>query len=200
MKEFKMNTENTLTDEELLKLSIKKPAYFEKLVERYQDAFIRKAQAIVGGREEVYDIVQDTFTKIYFNAGKFSEKDGGSFRAWGYKILCNTAFTYYQKFKKDAHYTQVLDTEILENTLVGDDRESIEKAYFEREVLVLVSQLPRNLSKILRLHYLEGVSHKDIAKEEGVSVSAIKTRIHRAKKNLKELSIYNRFIEGVYEK
>ena len=52
MKEFKMNTENTLTDEELLKLSIKKPAYFEKLVERYQDAFIRKAQAIVGGREE----------------------------------------------------------------------------------------------------------------------------------------------------
>lgn len=195
-----MDTYKNLRDEELLKLSIHKPSCFEELVERYQSAFIRKAKTIVGNREEVHDIVQDTFTKIYLNANKFSEQNGGSFKAWGYKILCNTAFTYYQKFKKDAQYTQALDTEILENVLVGDDRETIEKAYFEKEIIVLISQLPRNLSKLLRLHYLEGVPHKEIAAQEGVSVSAIKTRIHRAKKNLKKISIHNRFIEGVYEK
>lgn len=190
----------TLSDEDVLAYAIKSPSLFGVLVDRYQGAFLRKARSIVGAREEIEDIVQDTFTKIYLNAEKFTQKEGGNFRAWGYKILCNTSFTYYQKFKKEMKYVQAFDTEILENTLVGDDREKIEASYFEKEVLILVSSLPRNLSRIIRLHYLEGMPQKEIAKIEGVSVSAIKTRIHRAKKNLKKISIESRFIENVYEK
>jgi len=189
-----------LPDEKVLKLSLEAPVFFGELVKRYQGAFIRKAQNIVGFREEVYDIVQDTFTKIYLNAGKFSDREGGNFRAWGYKILCNTAFTYYQKFKKDAKYVTPLDTEILENTLAGDDEERMEKSYIEKEVIMLVSELPRNLSRLLRLHYLEGMPQKEIAEQEGISVSAVKTRIHRAKKELKKISTQNKFFNKVYEK
>jgi len=189
-----------LSDEEILQFSVSDPSLFEELVNRYQEPFLRKARSIVGNREEVNDIVQDTFTKMYINAGKFKGGEGSNFRAWGYKILCNTSFTYYQKLKKDNENVYCLDTEILENTLIGDDREKIEKSYFEKELVVLISQLPRNLSRVLRLHYLEGLPQKEIADLEGVSISAVKTRVHRAKKALKKVAVDSNFIEGVYEK
>jgi DNA-directed RNA polymerase specialized sigma24 family protein len=41
---------------------------------------------------------------------------------------------------------------------------------------------------------------KKIAEQEGISVSAVKTRIHRAKKELKKISVDNKFFNNIYEK
>jgi len=48
------------------------------------------------------------------------------------------------------------------------------------------SKMPKHLAKVLHLHFIEGSPHKEIAEKEGVSVSAIKTRVHRAKKEFKK--------------
>ncbi|MEK7179150.1 MAG: sigma factor [Patescibacteria group bacterium] len=74
-------------DEEVLFLSVKKPAVFEVLIKRYQDPFRNKVRGIIGDREEVNDIVQETFVKIYLNAARFQVQEGASFKSWGYKIL-----------------------------------------------------------------------------------------------------------------
>ena len=58
-------------DEVVLERSMEHPALFRILVDRYQDAFLRKAESIIHSREEAEDIVQETFTKIYFNARRF---------------------------------------------------------------------------------------------------------------------------------
>jgi len=82
------------SDEELLALSIKKPEVFGILLDRYQNAFLRKSQSVVFSREEAEDIVQETFTKIYTNAHRFEVVPGASFKSWGYRILLNTSFTH----------------------------------------------------------------------------------------------------------
>lgn len=174
------------SDEELLTLSIESPVVFEELVNRYQEAFLRKARRIVGNREEIHDIVQDAFTKIYLNAGKFKEVEGGSFNAWGYRILVNTALTYYQKFKKDYERTTYLDPEIAKILPDKTPHEVGKASFFEDQIVAVCSRMPRNLARFFTLYFIEGRSHEDIAKTEGITQGAVKTRISRAKKEFKK--------------
>ena len=184
---FEEDNIEEMRDEEILLISIKNPALFEELVSRYQEAFLRKARSIVGHRDEVYDIVQDTFTKIYLNAGRYKKVDGGSFKAWGYRILVNTSLTYYQKFKKERERTINFEQEILETIPEKMPLELMNRSFFEDEIVLVCSRMPRHLSRVFRMYFLEGRSHGDIAKQEGMSEGAVKTKVSRAKKEFKKV-------------
>lgn len=177
----------TKKDEEILTLSITKPSLFSLIVERYEEAFLRKARSIIGNREDVHDIVQETFTKIYINAGRFKPMPGASFKSWAYRILLNVTFTWYGKLKKDREATVQLDPEFEE--IIPDKYASGEhdRALTRDHVISVLVRLPDNFSRALRKHFLEGKPQKEIAEEEGVSLEAIKTRICRAKKEFKKI-------------
>ena len=64
------------SDEEILALSVKYPDAFSALLDRYQEAFLRKAFTVVRSREDAEDIFQDAFTKIYLNAARFKVQIG----------------------------------------------------------------------------------------------------------------------------
>lgn len=177
------------SDEEILALSINNPDLFSVLVDRYEDAFIRKANQIVRNNPDaVYDIVQDAFVKIYLNAGKFKVQEGATFKSWGYKILINTCFTKYQKLKGEAVFLQDLDPEIAELIPSKYEANSFEQKLDTDYVLSLISRLPVILGRVLKLYSVDGKSQKDIAKIEGISLGAVRARIHRAKKEIKKIS------------
>ena len=178
----------SMSDEEILELSLKNPNFYSEIVERYEDAFLRKATRVLGRREEVRDVVQETFTKIYMNASKFEEKPGAKFSSWAYKILMNTSFTYYQKLKKTGQVSHSLDEEIW--AMIPDqDKSFVEKISVRDLVATSLSRMPESLARILTLHFIEDRPQKEIAEIEGISVSAVKTRIHRAKKSFKDLNM-----------
>ena len=168
-----------LTDEELLARSQAEPWVFAALLERYQDAFMRKAMSIIHNELDAEEIVQDAFTKIYINAHKFEIREGAKFSSWGYRILMNTAFTVYQKRVKEGQRFVNIDPEF--EQLIGE--RSGHSGFEERRDAVdrVLERLPGHFAKVLRLHYLERWSHKDIADETGETVGTIKARIHRAK-------------------
>lgn len=168
-----------LSDEEILRRSQSRPWLYGVLLDRYQDAFMRKARSILFNELDAEEVVQDAFTKIYMNADKFQPQEGAKFSSWAYRILMNTAFTRYQKLIKEGQRFTNIDPEF--EALVGErsnhsgfeeQRDAIER--------VLV-RLPDHFVLVLRLHYLERWSHQDIANETGESVGTIKARIHRAK-------------------
>lgn len=178
---------NELADEELLVLSLSKPALFGLLVSRYEDAFLRKVKRILGDREEVNDVVQDTFMKIYLNAARFKKQEGASFKSWAYKILINTTFTYHQKLKKTGEFSAHLDSEIWE--LIPDlSPGDWAKENLRDQIASVLSRMPKSLAQVLRLHFIDDVSQAEIARSEGVSVSAVKTRVHRAKKEFEKVA------------
>ena len=174
-----------LRDEEVLERSIAEPSLFAVLVERYQDAFLRKAESVVRSREEAEDIVQETFTKIYFNARRFKTVEGASFKSWGYKILMNTTFTHYQKLKKKGGALIELDPEFYE-TLPDPANYSHEETMRDY-VASFLSRMPMQLARPLSLHFIDEYSQKEIAEMEGTTVSAIKTKIYRAKREFQRL-------------
>jgi RNA polymerase sigma factor (sigma-70 family) len=181
----------TMSDEDILTLSLSKPEVFSVLIDRYEEPFLRKVKNIVRSDEDSEDIVQQVFTKIYLNANSFKKQEGASFKSWGYKILMNTSFTYYQKLKKKnqntAELTEIME-KIIEDPLTSD---YLGKKEVSDYVARVMTKLPKSLSRILHLHFIERFSQKDIAKMEGISLGAVKTRIYRAKKEFRDISKYN---------
>jgi len=168
-----------LSDEEVLLRSQIEPWLFGVLLDRYQDAFMRKARSIVRNPLDAEEVVQDTFTKIYINADKFEVREGAKFSSWAYTILMNTAFTRYQKLVKLGQRVANLDPEF--EQFIGDKKEHSGFAEKRDAIERLFEKLPGHFVYVLRLHYLERWSHQDIARETGESVGTVKARIHRAK-------------------
>ncbi|HEY4515151.1 MAG TPA: RNA polymerase sigma factor [Candidatus Paceibacterota bacterium] len=175
-----------LSDEEVLSCSMTKPHLFGIIVDRYETAFLRKARRILGDRPEVEDVVQEVFTKIFVHGSKFTPQDGATFSSWAYRILMNTTFTHYQKLKRKGEMVANVDDEIL--ALAPDHAyRLLERDNFKDAVATVLSRMPESLAQVLSLHFLEDKPQQEIASELGVSVSAVKTRVHRAKKEFDKI-------------
>lgn len=173
-----------MSDEEVLARSVVQPSLFALLVRKYEEPFLRKAMSIVREREEAEDIVQEAFTKIYLNASKFQKQEGASFSSWGYRIVVNTALTHYAKRKRRGEATVELDDEIW--ALIPDKNlRQFERKELEDLVASVLTRMPEPLARALTSFFLEGKPQEQIAEEEGMSVGAIKTRVHRAKREFK---------------
>lgn len=174
-------------DEEILTVSLKKPALFKVLVDRYQEAFLRKAADILKNQEEAEDIVQETFVKIYLNGKKFKKVEGIEFKSWAYKILVNTAISRYRKLNKkwQAESADPLDLE-----LAGERNLSTKNIVLESEnksiATNLISRLPKHLAHLVSLYYIEDKSYKEISEKVSLTIPALKMKLFRAKKMLKE--------------
>ena len=153
------------------------------LVGRYQDMFFRAALSIVRQKEEAEDIVQEAFTNIYLHGGKFEKQAHASFKSWAYRIVINTAISHYRKLKRIRASQTPLDPEIYAN-LPGPEnfREHQEQKIFTEELLL---GLPEELRTIVKAHYLDGKSYKEIVAYENIPLSTLKMRLFRAKKILK---------------
>jgi RNA polymerase sigma-70 factor (ECF subfamily) len=179
----------TMSDGELLSASRKDPAVFEILVDRYEAAFLRKARSILYSKEDAEEVVQDTFTRMYVYADKYTPQEGAQFSSWAYAILTRLAFTRYQKLKKQRGRTTEMDPEAYER--IRDQSEFMTELTLQDEVLVALARIPEQAARVLRLQFLEGKSQEEIAESEDMSVAAVKTRVHRAKKLLKEALTYD---------
>ena len=174
-------------DEDVLSASFKYPYLFELLVERYQEAFIRKAKSIVKNEEVARDVVQDTFVKIYIYGKKFRPMKGARFSSWAYKVLMNVCFNWYKKIKREHQFFSVLD-EDMEAVLPHDDggerAQKLDRDYLES----MFARLPETFARILRLYVIDSKDYREIASVEGVTEGAIKTRMHRARAELRKIS------------
>ena len=168
-----------LSDEDILLRSKAHPWMFAILLERYQDAFMRKARSIIRNELDAEEVVQDAFTKIYVYSDTFQVREGAKFSSWGYRILMNTAFTRYQKLIKQGQRVVNMDPEFEE--MYGE--RALHAGFEEKKDAIerIFEKLPGHFVYVLRLHYLEHWPHADIAEETGETVGTVKARIHRAK-------------------
>lgn len=173
-----------VSDEEVLAQVRKDPEVLGVLIDRYEAAFLRKARSILWSPEEAEEAVQDTFTRIYVYADRYQAQEGASFSSWAYAILTRLCFTRYQKLKKQRERIQELEPETYER--LRDTSDFVEELTAKDEVAIALARLPEVAAKALSLQFLEGKTQEEIAEQEGASVSAVKTRVHRAKKLFKK--------------
>jgi RNA polymerase sigma-70 factor (ECF subfamily) len=182
---FSTSEVGLLADADVLARSQKDPDLFAVLVRRYEAALLRRARTILKSPEDAEEVVQDAFTKMYLYADKYHAQEGATFSSWAYTILNRVAYTKYrakgvERGKRvellPEHYESLADTRA----------EFLEDLSIRNEVIAALSKLPEKAANILRLQFIEGKSQEEIAKSEQLSIPAVKTRVHRAKKLFKQ--------------
>jgi RNA polymerase sigma-70 factor (ECF subfamily) len=174
---------HTKSDSELLALSRTQPAVFEVLVSRYQQEFTRKAYRIVRDTDEAQDIVQEVFIRIYKYGHKFKHQEGATFKSWAYTILTNTCYTYCKKKKRRSDFIKRADDDMLESFSAGTGE--FENKLDLNQIMTAIGRIPAMLGRMLTLS-LAGKTQEEIAALEGVPVGTVRTRLHRAKKEVRK--------------
>ena len=176
---------SALTDLEVLTRSKGEPELFAVLVRRYEAPLLRRARTILADPEEAKEAVQDAFTKMYLYADRYRAQEGATFSSWAYTILNRVAFTRYQARKRRRENRVELEPEHYES-LPDASAEFLENLSVKNEVLAALAKLPETAARLLRLQFIDGKTQGEIAESERLSVPAVKTRVHRAKKLFKK--------------
>ena len=185
------------TDSQLINLVLTgEDAGFEEIFERYK-FFV----GTIGGRffrrpEQIEEVVQISFTKIYFELKNFEFKHDFSFAGWVGRITTNVCLDMLRSRKrKPEELVCELSTNELEFLLADHPTEekTPEKLMVERDLAEkLMSCLESKDQAILQMLYEEEMSVGEIAKVTGWSNSNIKIRAFRARKLLRR--VLKRFV------
>lgn len=176
------------SDQDLVeRLKAGEEAVFEALLARYQGKVYRLAMSFTRNPEDAEEVLQDVFLTVYRKIGSF---DGRSaFGTWLYRIAVNAALMklrgrgpiqesleeYLPQFTEDGqHARMVVDwTPGPEEQLLRQERTQV--------VREAIEALPPDYKAVLVLRDLEGLSNEEAAEAMGISVLAVKARLHRAR-------------------
>jgi RNA polymerase sigma-70 factor (ECF subfamily) len=193
-----MFDKTTLTDQELVLLSLRERALFGGVVDRYQARLRRYITRLgVKNPDDQEDVLQEIFIKVYRNLNSFDQSL--SFSSWIYRIAHNEAISWYRKLKVRPEGYLVSDPTILLELLSyeGEDPESrVERKQNATMVERALETLDEKYRTILVLRYFEHLEYEEISDVLQMPVGTVGTLIHRAKKQLRQkLSAINHHYE-----
>lgn len=166
-------------------------AAFEELVRRHRDRVYGLALRMMKNDEEALDIVQETFLSAYRKLPEF--RGESQFGSWVYRIAANFALMRIRHQKVVDQVQEPMDG--MEDRFREDGRWAIfpsgmwarraDEAALGGELRDKIVQAVENLPEIHRavfmLRDVEGLSYDDIATTLDTTVSAVKSRLHRAR-------------------
>ena len=157
---------------------------FDELVRAtYADAFTLACR-LTGDEDDARDVVQEAYLRAYRGLRRF--RGDAQFSTWMYRITANCAATYLGKRNRHRHDALADDAPIADERMSADpDRTSLNvelRGHLQRSLL----GLPPKLRTVVVLRDVYDLPHEAIAAELGISVSAAKVRLHRARRKLRE--------------
>jgi RNA polymerase sigma-70 factor (ECF subfamily) len=168
-------------------------AAFEELFNRHRRRTALIASRFFRQREQVEEIVQESFSKAYFALSDFSNQQDASFAAWIARIAYNSCYDELRRKKRRPESTMdgvsEEESERLKESLRSSDAGSdVEGAAVARDLAdKLLSRLSAEDRMVLVMLDAEEMSVAEIAKVTGWSVSKVKVRAHRARASLRRV-------------
>ena len=159
------------------------------LVERYGDRVYRLGLRITGSREDAEEVAQDALWTAARKIGTF--KGDSAFGSWLYRIAANAAYMKLRARKAKAREVAIEDVippfdedgvhfEPMDDWSSRVDEQALQHEL--RDVLQnAIDELPADYRTALVLHDVEGLSNPDIAETLGISLPAVKSRVHRSR-------------------
>jgi RNA polymerase sigma factor (sigma-70 family) len=166
------------------------PAGFEKLVDRHGPRLKRLLRAMLRDLFEVEDVYQEALLRAYLNLDQLRDPD--RFGAWVYSIAVNLArssratnaspaFASLDDFK----FEQLAESGLEDHSTHASETRLVQLEEAKR-VQQIIADLPTAEREAVLMVYLEGMSHKEVAQQLGTSLSAVKVRVHRGRRRLRD--------------
>lgn len=157
------------------------------LFERHHGALLRYFRRLCGHSQTSEDLTQETFWRILRYRNSFNS--GKPFRAWMYQIARNLFYDHVKKNPRSEAFSEESARSRIENTSEseGDVAENVEKTEREQLLQKALALLPVEKRELIVLCRFEEMPQGEIAALLGCSVGAVKVRLCRALKELKEV-------------
>ena len=159
------------------------PAAFEELVRKYQNRIYNLCRYMLQDRDDSQDAAQEVFLKACSRAKDF--RADSALYSWLYRIAVNTCLDY----KKKAFPEQLEDEALLES--VATSEPSPEQRYQSKEIghalQSALQKLPEHLRAAIVLKEIEELSYEEIAEVLQISLGTVKSRISRAREELRQI-------------
>ncbi len=160
------------------------------LVKRFAPLVYARAMRLVSDPDEAEGILQTTFIKACNAIGNFDGTSG--LGTWLYRIATNEGLMHLRSRR------QALAIDAMADTLQPEDMPGNRMAWPEdplrstldselrTQIEAAIAELPESLRLVVTLRDMEGLSTEETAEHLGISVGAVKVRLHRARLRLRE--------------
>ena len=162
---------------------------YAELCRRHSKQILRTVLRITRDIADAEDALQEALLKAYIHIGRFEERS--AFSSWLTRIAINSALMLLRKKRSQPVYSFETDPDAGDFKLPEpretshNPEESCVQNALENELAQAIRYLPPTLRVVIQIRYQEDASGAQIAKMLGISESAVKTRLFRAKSQIR---------------
>jgi len=157
------------------------PIAFEEVVRRTHRQVYTQAFRLVRDRQEAEDVAQEAYMRVFRGLAGF--RGDAQFETWLYRIVANAAMSHLRKRR---HFGELLVDAEEGAPQISSDVHVAEEAVDRDALARALDELPPSIGSMVVLKDVYGLSCREIADRLGISEGAVKVRLHRARKRLKE--------------
>ena len=150
-----------------------------RLYDRYSGYALAIGHRYIPDSEDVKDVLQESFVRIFTSRGEFDYHGEGSLKSWVGRIVINRSIDWV-RVNERMHFSDNLPEEVAEDPPDVDD--------VPPEVLNrMIGRLPAGYRLVLNLHVFDHLSHTEIARRLGIQENSSASQYSRAKRLLTEM-------------
>jgi RNA polymerase sigma-70 factor (ECF subfamily) len=158
-------------------------ASFEELVRRTSADTFTLARRLVSDDEDARDVVQEAYLRAYRSIGRF--RGDAQFTTWLYRITANCASTHLGRRRRHRHDELDEEVDVPDTQPDHDPQVAADGTLLREQLEAAIADLPARLRAVVVLRDIYDLSHAEIAEQLGISESAAKVRLHRARRRLR---------------
>ena len=170
-----MNAEQVLLDD----IRRGDRAAMRRLYDRYSGYATAVGLRYIPDREDLRDVLQDCFVKIFTSIGRFEYRGEGSVRGWIARIVANEALDFLRHNQRFSYTDNIPD-----NT---DDEDPNVQLIPPNVLTEMIGRLPVGYRAVLNMYVFEQMSHKEIAERLGIRENSSASQFSRAKRMMRTM-------------
>ena len=157
-----------------------KATAMDELYAEYADYLTGVCYRYIGNEDDLKDVLQEAFIKIFTHLDSFQYRGEGTLRSWMTRIVVNESLRHLRtKTFYDESIEDVADIEEKAETDLGE--------FSAEDIHSMIRQLPDGYRTVLNLYVFEGKSHKEIGQMLGISETTSASQYHRAKRMMRKI-------------
>lgn len=155
---------------------------YREIVERYHSMAYAAIRAVTGERDEIEDILQDVFVKVYRGLEQF--RGDSKLSTWIFRIARNEAINHVARIVPDTIPVESVDIQAPPG---GNPESEFEKRQLREHLEQALSHLDAEQRMAIELRYLGERSYQEIAESMDIPLGTVKTHIFRGKVELRKV-------------
>ena len=167
---------------------------YDALVRRTWSDTYALAFRLTGNDEDARDVCQEAYLRAYRGLRRF--RGDARFTTWLFRITANCASNQLGRRRRHRHEELPDEDASVDLTPAHDPAGRAETAQLRERVQAALAALPPRLRSVVVLRDIYDLSHESIAAELGISESAAKVRLHRARRRLRDDVFLRAEVEG----